>query len=89
MTQDAPLPPRDDAPIMEEPRRLTRSTTDKYVAGVSGGLGRYFGLDPLLFRVAFVVLSFAGGFGVLAYLLLLAFMPADGEQRPGGHRGSP
>ena len=34
----------------ETPRKLTRSTTDKYVSGVSGGLGRYFGVDPTLFR---------------------------------------
>ena len=71
-------------PPADEPRRLTRSGADAIIGGVGSGLGRYFGLDPLLFRVAFVVLSFAGGFGVLAYLLLLAFMPADGEQRPGG-----
>jgi phage shock protein PspC (stress-responsive transcriptional regulator) len=68
----------------DEPKRLARSGADAIIGGVGSGLGRYFGLDPLLFRVAFVVLSFAGGFGVLAYLLLLAFMPADGEQRPGG-----
>jgi phage shock protein PspC (stress-responsive transcriptional regulator) len=73
-----------EPPPADEPRRLTRSGADAIIGGVGSGLGRYFGLDPLLFRVAFVVLSFAGGFGVLAYLLLLAFMPADGEQRPGG-----
>jgi phage shock protein PspC (stress-responsive transcriptional regulator) len=76
--------PEDDPTPADEPRRLTRSGADAIIGGVGSGLGRYFGLDPLLFRVAFVVLSFAGGFGVLAYLLLLAFMPADGEQRPGG-----
>jgi phage shock protein PspC (stress-responsive transcriptional regulator) len=54
------------------------------IGGVGSGLGRYFGVDPLLFRIGFVVLSFAGGFGVLAYLLLLAFMPSDGGERPGG-----
>jgi phage shock protein PspC (stress-responsive transcriptional regulator) len=80
-TAAAPSPP---PPSEDEPRRLTRSGADAVIGGVGSGLGRYFGLDPLLFRVAFVVLSFAGGFGVLAYLLLLAFMPADGEQRPGG-----
>ena len=44
---------------------------------MAGGLGRYFGVDPILFRIAFVVLTFAGGVGVLAYLGLLAFVPAD------------
>jgi phage shock protein PspC (stress-responsive transcriptional regulator) len=76
------LPRDDDAPF--EPRRLTRSGADAVIGGVGSGLGRYFGVDPLLFRIGFVVLSFAGGFGVLAYLLLLAFMPADGAEKPGG-----
>ena len=67
-----------------EPKRLTRSGSDAVIGGVSSGLGRYFGVDPLLFRIGFVVLTFAGGFGVLAYLLLLAFMPADGSEKPGG-----
>src|SRR5829696_880456 len=58
-------------------KRLTRSSSDKVIGGVSGGLGRYFGVDPILFRIAFVVLTFAGGVGVLAYLGLLAFVPAD------------
>jgi phage shock protein PspC (stress-responsive transcriptional regulator) len=66
------------------PKRLTRSGADAVIGGVGSGLGRYFGVDPLLFRIGFVVLTFAGGFGVLAYLLLLAFMPADGDERPGG-----
>src|SRR3954470_6106306 len=76
MTEDSPLPPRDDEP-MHEPRRLTRSTSDKYLAGVAGGLGRYFGLDPVLFRVAFGVSVVFGGVGVLAYIALLCFLPKD------------
>jgi phage shock protein PspC (stress-responsive transcriptional regulator) len=68
----------------ETPRRLTRSGSDAIIGGVSSGLGRYFSVDPLLFRIGFVVLTFAGGFGALAYLLLLAFVPGDGEERPGG-----
>ena len=74
----------DDEPRAGEPKRLTRSGADAIIGGVGSGLGRYFGVDPLLFRIGFVVLSFAGGFGVLAYLLLLAFMPTDGGERPGG-----
>src|SRR6185503_17561907 len=50
------------------------------------GLGRYFGVDPILFRIAFVVLTFAGGVGVLAYIGLLAFVPADDDSRPFGQR---
>jgi phage shock protein PspC (stress-responsive transcriptional regulator) len=62
---------------MDQPRRLERSTSDKYVAGVAGGLGRYFGLDPVLFRIAFGVSVLFGGVGVIAYVALLAFLPTD------------
>jgi phage shock protein PspC (stress-responsive transcriptional regulator) len=76
--------PGDEQPPGREPRRLTRSGSDAVIGGVASGLGRYFNVDPLLFRIGFVAVSFAGGFGVLAYLLLLAFMPSDGTTRPGG-----
>jgi phage shock protein PspC (stress-responsive transcriptional regulator)/predicted membrane protein len=84
--------PEEDAPKSEtQPpsqgvRRLTRSSSDKLIGGVAGGLGRYFGVDPILFRIAFVVLTFAGGVGVLAYIGLLAFVPADDDSRPFGAR---
>jgi phage shock protein PspC (stress-responsive transcriptional regulator) len=61
-------------------RTLTRSTTNKYVAGVSGGLGRYFGLDPVLFRVAFGVSMVFGGVGIVAYIALWVFLPTDEGQ---------
>lgn len=66
------------------PKKLTRSGSDSLIGGVAGGLGRYFSVDPILFRIAFVVLSFVGGVGVIAYLGLLAFVPSDGEGQPGG-----
>jgi len=82
-----PQPPKSDAPPPSEGvRRLTRSSSDKLIGGVSGGLGRYFGVDPILFRIAFVVLTFAGGVGALAYIGLLAFVPADDGSRPFGER---
>jgi len=79
-------PPKGEAPPPPPPgpppvKRLTRSSSDKLVGGVAGGLGRYFGVDPILFRIAFVVLTFAGGVGVLAYVGLLAFVPADDDSR--------
>jgi phage shock protein PspC (stress-responsive transcriptional regulator) len=64
------------------PRRLTRSRSDTVIGGVAGGLGRYFGIDPILFRIGFVALSFAGGIGIIAYLALLAFVPADDSEAP-------
>src|SRR3954451_2199259 len=60
-----------------EPRKLARSSEDHMVAGVAGGLGRYFGLDPVLFRIAFGISIFFGGIGLLAYIALVAFLPHD------------
>jgi phage shock protein PspC (stress-responsive transcriptional regulator) len=80
--------PKSDAPPPSTPgvRRLTRSSSDKLIGGVAGGLGGYFGVDPILFRIAFVVLTFAGGVGVLAYIGLLAFVPADDDSKVFGDR---
>jgi phage shock protein PspC (stress-responsive transcriptional regulator) len=71
-------------PPADEPRRLTRSGSNAVIGGVASGLGRYFAVDPILFRIGFVVLSFVGAIGILAYLALLAFVPSDGEERPSG-----
>jgi phage shock protein PspC (stress-responsive transcriptional regulator) len=65
-----------------EPRRLTRSREDRIVGGVCGGLGRYFNVDPLLFRIAAVALVFVGGAGVLLYLAALLLVPNEGEEAP-------
>ena len=80
------IPKADATPPSRGVRRLTRSSSDKLIGGVAGGLGRYFGVDPILFRIAFVVLVFAGGVGVLAYIGLLAFVPADDQSRVVGSR---
>ena len=77
-TVDDTIPPSDPAPPYKEPgNRLTRSTDDKVVAGLAGGLGRYFGIDPVVFRIAFVVLTLAGGSGVLLYLVGWLMIPDD------------
>jgi phage shock protein C len=56
---------------------LRRSGTDRMAGGVAGGLADYSGIDPLIWRVGFVALTFAGGCGVLLYLLLWVLVPAD------------
>lgn len=58
-------------------RKLTLSTSNKHVWGVSGGLGQYFGVDPMLFRVAFGVSVVFGGIGIVAYLAFAAFLASD------------
>lgn len=62
------------------PRRLQRSTRRKVIAGVSGGLGEYTGIDPVLFRVLFAVLTVFGGVGVLLYVVGWLFLPAEDQE---------
>jgi phage shock protein PspC (stress-responsive transcriptional regulator) len=62
----------------DRPRTLKRSSSDRVLTGVAGGLGAYFGVDPLLFRIGLVLSAFFGGFGFFAYLLLTIFVPTDG-----------
>jgi len=60
-----------------ESKRLYRSLTDRKFAGVAGGLGEYFVMDPLLVRLAFVVLALAGGGGFLIYIILWIVTPEN------------
>lgn len=65
---------------------LRRSTTDKMLGGVCGGLAEHTGIDSLVWRVAFVAFTVAGGAGVLVYLLLWVLMPPGNrtpDQQPG------
>jgi phage shock protein PspC (stress-responsive transcriptional regulator)/two-component sensor histidine kinase len=66
-----PPPPPPPPPTRRRPR-LLRTRDDRVVAGVAGGLARHIGVDPTIVRIGFVVLSFAGGVGVLAYGALWA-----------------
>jgi phage shock protein PspC (stress-responsive transcriptional regulator) len=65
------------------PRRLYRSREDRMIAGVCGGLADYFGIDPAIVRVAAVVLVFAGGAGLLAYLAAWLLVPDQGTPQIG------
>jgi phage shock protein C len=57
-----------------EATRITRSETDKRIAGVAGGIAEYFGIDPTLVRIGFVIAAFMG-FGILAYVVLWVALP--------------
>ena len=72
-TETQQLPP--------EPRRLTRSS-NRIIGGVGGGLGRYFDIDPIIFRIGFVALTFVGGTGIGIYIAALLFVPAEGSDKP-------
>lgn len=61
-------------------RRPRRSERDRKIAGVAGGLGRAFGIDPVLIRVIFVVLTIFGGVGVFGYILGWLLLPSDSDE---------
>jgi len=69
----------------DAPRVLRRSRDDRVLGGVCAGLGRYLGLDPVLLRIAFVVLAVAGGGGIILYVVAWILMP---EEKPGENLGS-
>ncbi|GIL12901.1 MAG: PspC domain-containing protein [Chloroflexi bacterium] len=60
---------------MNEPKKLTRSSTDKRVAGVCAGLAEYFGVDATLVRLIFVIATLFGGPGLVLYIVLWIVMP--------------
>lgn len=60
-------------------KRLCRSRTEKILGGVCGGLGDYFAIDPMWFRIGFVVLALGGGSGILIYLLMCLIVPEQPE----------
>jgi len=62
--------------------RLMRSETDRMIAGVCGGLAEYLNLDPVLVRLAFVVLGLASGVGLVLYVLLWLVMPTPSRGQP-------
>ena len=58
-----------------EAKKFYRIKAGKKIAGVCTGLGEYFNVDPVLVRVLFVAALFAGGFGLLAYVILWLVAP--------------
>lgn len=58
-------------------KKLYRSEENKMLAGVCGGIAEYFGVDPTLIRLAWVVFSLLGGSGLLAYILAAIIIPRD------------
>jgi phage shock protein PspC (stress-responsive transcriptional regulator) len=69
--------PQPPPPPHQDLGRLRRSTTDRYIAGVAGGLGRHFNVDPTILRVLLVVLTFFGGAGLVLYVVCWLFVPED------------
>lgn len=71
-------------------RKLYRDTDDRMVGGVAAGMAAYFNIDTVLFRLLFVLLFFASGFGILAYIILwIAIPPARTTAQKLEMRGEP
>lgn len=59
-------------------KKLVKSSTNKTLTGVLGGLGEYFGFDPTIVRVAYVLLTFFTCFsGIIVYIVLCLIIPKD------------
>jgi phage shock protein PspC (stress-responsive transcriptional regulator) len=70
--------PENEGGAIEIPSKtLTRSSTNKIIAGVCGGLGHYFSLDPVLFRLGFLFLGLVGGWGLILYIVLWIAVPLN------------
>ena len=60
-------------------KRLYRSKSERWLAGVCGGIGEYFNTDPTIIRVIFVLAAFIVGGGILIYLVLWLIIPLESE----------
>jgi phage shock protein C len=63
-------------------RPLRRSRSNRVIAGVCGGLGQQLGVDPVLLRIAFVVLALANGVGILLYVIAAIVIPEEPRGLP-------
>lgn len=60
-----------------EKKRLTRSSTDRMLAGVAAGIAEYLDTDPTLIRLLFVLLTLTAGNGLLIYFIMWIVMPEE------------
>ena len=60
---------------MKNHKKLYRSTNDKVIAGVCGGLGEYFDIDSTIIRIVFILLAVSGGSGIIIYLVMALIVP--------------
>lgn len=58
-------------------KKLTRSSNNKVLCGVCGGVGEYLGLDPTVVRLLFILFSFMGGGGIITYFIMAVIMPDE------------
>ena len=70
-------------------RVVRRSRSERLLAGVCGGVGRYLGVDPVLLRIAFIILALANGLGVIAYVVAWVAIPEERPDQPSGPPSDP
>ena len=58
-------------------KQICKSNTNRKIAGVCGGIGEYFGIDPTIVRLGFVLLSLMVGGGLLVYILAAIILPEE------------
>jgi len=58
-------------------KRLYRSKTNRVIGGVCGGIGEYFGIDPTIIRLIWVILALMGGTGIIAYIIAWIIIPEE------------
>jgi phage shock protein C len=66
-----------DAPFVEAINGLRRSRTDRWIAGVCGGIARSTGVESWSWRLVFAILLFCGGVGLVLYVLMWIFVPSE------------
>lgn len=74
--------PRDIPTVPRQRARLQRRRHNRVLGGVAAGIGEHIGLDPLIVRITFVILSLAAGFGVIVYGLLWLLAPLEASDEP-------
>src|SRR3954468_11485326 len=80
--QTPPTEPQSPQPEPPPQRRLERSSTDRMLTGVCGGIAKYLGVDATVVRIVAVGLTLLGGAGALLYLAALLLMPEEGQPGP-------
>ena len=64
----------------KEPKRLYRSTKNRRLCGVCGGIGDYFNIDPVIVRLLWILFTLAGGGGIIAYIIACLIVPEEPQQ---------
>jgi phage shock protein PspC (stress-responsive transcriptional regulator) len=67
--------------MVAQVKKLYRSSKDRILGGVCGGIGEFFGIDPTIVRLAWILFSFMGGAGILFYLIAWLIIPRNPKQK--------